>query len=48
MPGQDDDHVIAAALAADCIISGDRDLLELGTYQGVSMRTVGETLDALR
>ena len=45
----DDDHVIAAALAAaaDCIISGDRDLLELGSYQGVSMRTVRETLDAL-
>ena len=44
---KDDDHVIAAALAADCIISGDRDLLELGSYQRVSMRTVGETLDAL-
>jgi putative PIN family toxin of toxin-antitoxin system len=45
----DDDHVIAAALAAaaDCIVSGDRDLLELGSYQGVSMRTVRETLDAL-
>ena len=45
----DDDHVIAAALAAaaDCIITGDRDLLELGSYQGVSMRTVRETLDAL-
>ena len=45
----DDDHVIAAALAAaaDCIISGDRDLLKLGSYQGVSMRTVRETLDAL-
>ena len=46
----DDDHVLAAALAADadCVITGDRDLLELGTYQGVSMRTVRETLDALR
>ena len=45
----DDDHVIAAALAAaaDCIITGDRDLLKLGSYQGVSMRTVRETLDAL-
>ena len=45
----DDDHVIAAALdaTADCIITGDRDLLELGSYQGVSMRTVREMLDAL-
>jgi putative PIN family toxin of toxin-antitoxin system len=45
----DDDYVIAAALAAtaDCIIAGDRDLLELGSYQGVSMRTMRETLDAL-
>lgn len=45
----DDDHVIAAALAAtaDCIISGDRDLLDLGSHQGVRMLTVREALDAL-
>ena len=45
----DDDHVIAAALAAtaDCIISGDRDLLELSSHQGVRMLTVREALDAL-
>ena len=45
----DDDHVIAAALAAtaDCIVSGDRDLLDLGSHQGVHMLTVREALDAL-
>ena len=45
----DDDHVIAAALAAaaDCIVSGDRDLLDLGLHQGIRMFTVREALDAL-
>lgn len=33
----DDDHVIAAAIAAqaDLLVSGDRDLLALGSYRGV-------------
>jgi uncharacterized protein len=33
-----DDHVLAAALAAkaDGIVTGDRDLLALGNYQGIS------------
>ncbi len=33
----DDDHVLACALAAqaDLIVSGDRDLLDLGEYQGI-------------
>lgn len=33
----DDDHVLACALAAhaDLIVSGDRHLLDLGSYQGI-------------
>jgi predicted nucleic acid-binding protein len=33
----DDDHVLAAAVAAhaDAIVSGDKDLLVLGTFQGI-------------
>lgn len=44
-----DDHVLAAALAAQagCVITGDRDLLDLGSYQGIHMRTVREALDDL-
>ena len=44
-----DDHVIAAALAAtsDCIVSGDRDLLDLGSHQGIRMLTVRQALDAI-
>lgn len=50
----DDDHVIAAAVAAqaDLIASGDkRDLLPLGNFQGipiVSAREAAERLEALR
>lgn len=35
----DDDHVVAAALAAkaDCIVSGDDDLLSLGEVAGISV-----------
>lgn len=35
----DDDHVLACALAgnADLIVSGDRDLLSLESYQGISI-----------
>ena len=37
----DDDHVIAAARAAhaDCIVSGDSDLLSLGGSQGIRILT---------
>jgi uncharacterized protein len=44
-----DDHVLAAALAAnaDGIVTGDRDLLALGTYQGIRMLTVRALLDLL-
>lgn len=42
----DDDHVIAAALAAqaDAIVSGDDDLLVLGDAAGVPVLRVGEAL----
>jgi len=45
----DDDHVLAAARAAqaDCIVTGDRDLLDLNSYESIRMRTVREVLDAL-
>lgn len=43
----DDDHVIAAALAAgaDCIVTGDDDLLALGTHAGIRILTVRQFLD---
>jgi uncharacterized protein len=42
----DDDHVIAAALAASAglIISDDRHLLTLGTYQTVRIATAADAL----
>ena len=42
----DDDQVIAAALTAgaDCIVSGDGDLLDLAEFQGISIITAGEML----
>ena len=42
----DDDQVIAAALAAgaDCIVSGDSDLLDLVAFQGVAIVTAIEAL----
>ena len=45
----DDDHVLAAALAAQAeyVITGDRDLLDLGSYEGIRIRTVREVLDDL-
>ncbi len=46
----DDDHVLAAALAgaADLIASGDRrDLLPLGSYQGIPILTAREAWERL-
>lgn len=46
----DDDHVLAAALtgAADLIASGDkRDLLPLGSYQGIPIITAREALEPI-
>jgi putative PIN family toxin of toxin-antitoxin system len=42
----DDDHVIAAAVAAeaDLIVSGDRHLLALGTHQSIRIVTPAEAL----
>lgn len=42
----DDDQVIAAALAAqaDFIVSGDDDLLAIGSYQGIRIVTAAEAL----
>jgi len=42
----DDDHVLACALAAqaDCIVSGDADLLNLREYQGIRILDVAEAL----
>jgi putative PIN family toxin of toxin-antitoxin system len=43
----DDDHVIALAVAvrAEAIITGDRDLLDLGQFQGIRMLTARALLD---
>lgn len=47
VPGDaDDDHVIAAALAAraDPLVSGDRHLLSMGSYQGLAIVSVAEAV----
>jgi uncharacterized protein len=46
----DDHHVIAAAVAAfaSYIVTGDKDLLELGTYQAVRIVTARAFLEGLR
>ena len=45
----DDDHVLAAARAAnaDSIITGDHDLLTVGDFQGIPIRTAREALAIL-
>lgn len=45
----DDDHVIATALAAaaDCIVTGDHDLLALGHHETVRIVTARAFLDEL-
>ncbi len=45
-PDADDDHVIAAAVAAkaDLIVSGDRHLLDLGAHAGIHILTPAEAL----
>ena len=42
----DDDQVIAAALAAgaDWIVSGDADLLSMGSYQGIPIITAAQAM----
>jgi predicted nucleic acid-binding protein len=46
---RDDDRVLAAAVAgkADMIVSGDDDLLWLGSYDGIRILTPAEALRAL-
>lgn len=47
VPGDvDDDHVIAAAVAcsAEIVVSGDRDLLSLGSHQGISIVNAAEAV----
>ena len=45
----DDDSVIAAAVAAQAawIVTGDRDLLVLGSYEGIAIITPAQALQAL-
>ena len=49
-PDPDDDKFLACALEAqaDCIVTGDPDLLNLGRYQGVDILKPGEFLERLR
>jgi len=46
---EDDDKFIACAVAGHCqlVISGDRDLLDVGEYAGVRILTPREFLDTL-
>jgi len=45
----DDDHVIAAAVAAQAtfIVTGDKDLLELSHYEGIRILTARAFVDAI-
>lgn len=46
----DDDHVIAAALLvrADCIVTGDQDLLDLLQHQNIRIMTARQFLDEIK
>lgn len=46
----DDDHVLACAASAraDLIVSGDRDLLDLKTYQNIPIVTATEAVARIR
>jgi uncharacterized protein len=41
-----DDHVVSCAMAAgaEAIITGDKDLLRMGSYEGIKMLRLGEFL----
>lgn len=45
----DDDQVIAAAVSAgaDWIVSGDADLLSLGSYQGIPIITAAQAVEQI-
>jgi putative PIN family toxin of toxin-antitoxin system len=45
----DDDHVIAAAWAAhaDCIVSGDSDLISLESFQGIDILTAAQAIQLI-
>jgi putative PIN family toxin of toxin-antitoxin system len=45
----DDDRVLECAIAgmADCIVSGDRHLLKLGSYDGIPIVTVRDFMDQI-
>jgi putative PIN family toxin of toxin-antitoxin system len=44
----DDNRVVECAIAgkADCIVSGDRHLLKMGSYEGISIMTVRSFLES--
>lgn len=46
----DDDQVLACALTAqaDIIVSGDKDLLDLGSYQSIPILTAVQSLERIR
>jgi predicted nucleic acid-binding protein len=49
MPDPDDDKLLETALLgrADCLVTGDQDLLVLGTYQGIPILSPAAFLFAL-
>ena len=50
VPGDaDDDHVIAAACAAkaDLVVSGDRHLLSMGSYQGIDIVSAAAAIETI-